>query len=319
MHCPQCGSSNDDSAKYCAHCGQALTQGSRDLSQAPSEKAAVADKTDLYRALIGPNNQSYYLNVFERFDRRGRAGMSWHWPAFFVTFYWFLYRKMWWSALGYLVLPYVAAFFLAMIVALLGIDSDVTALGIYVSYLAGIWLLPALCANELYYKQCNRIIARVKARSTNDQRVLGELAGRGGTSNVAIFIVIVVATIALISILAAIAIPAYQEYTVRARVSEAYATGDLAAQSVGHYFREHQVVPASLEAAGFSTSLPSSIKDISLDSSNGLVIMTMANQVIEDKHLVLVPSLDSDGQVNWTCMSRDIPERYLPKRCRQPQ
>ena len=52
------------------------------------EKKQLAD----YELAVGPN-RDYYVPRFEEFDRGG-SQMSWHWPAFFVTSPWFLYRKM---------------------------------------------------------------------------------------------------------------------------------------------------------------------------------------------------------------------------------
>lgn len=43
--------------------------------------------------MIGPNRQRYYLEQFARFDARGGIGASWNWPAFFVTFFWLIYRN----------------------------------------------------------------------------------------------------------------------------------------------------------------------------------------------------------------------------------
>ena len=58
---------------------------------APStpEEQRVAD----YEAAIGPN-AGYYLQRFEDFDAGG-SKLGWHWPAFFATSGWFVYRKMW--------------------------------------------------------------------------------------------------------------------------------------------------------------------------------------------------------------------------------
>src|SRR3954465_13885390 len=69
-----------------------------------------------YEAAIGPNS-GYYLKYFEAFDS-GESKASWHWPAFFVTSFWFLYRKMWlWGILS-LLWPYILFFVLGIVSAL---------------------------------------------------------------------------------------------------------------------------------------------------------------------------------------------------------
>jgi hypothetical protein len=51
-----------------------------------------------YRAAVGPR-ADYYVPRFLSFDRPGASKASWHWPAFFVSFPWMLYRRMWRTAL----------------------------------------------------------------------------------------------------------------------------------------------------------------------------------------------------------------------------
>jgi len=79
---------------------------------------AEPDPEEFYRTVIVPKEQDYYLSRFAKFDGNGKAGASWHWPAFFVSFYWFLYRKMWFNALLYFLLPYIVLSILGIIAAL---------------------------------------------------------------------------------------------------------------------------------------------------------------------------------------------------------
>ena len=51
--------------------------------------------SELYTALIGKKRLDYYLKRFESFDDRGGGLIpSWNWAAFFFTWLWVLYRKM---------------------------------------------------------------------------------------------------------------------------------------------------------------------------------------------------------------------------------
>ena len=56
---------------------------------------------ELYRAAIGPSAQDYYLKHFLRFDSEGKTSATWHWPAYWATLNWLIYRRMWAWALGY--------------------------------------------------------------------------------------------------------------------------------------------------------------------------------------------------------------------------
>lgn len=311
MLCPQCGKSNDISAKFCFDCGTLLSQ---------VEIKASDEQEEFYRAVIGPKNQDYYMRNFQRFENDGEISVSWHWPAFFVTFYWLLYRKMWLNALIYFLLPYLVLIPLEIIIGMIAGDSAGVGIGFAnIIYLVGMFLLPPLYANALYYKHCKKKIMEVKASSNVLQRQLGELSAKGGTSNVVLIIVLIFVFIAMIGILAAIAIPAYQDYTIRARLMEASSVGNTAAESVANYVYQYQKIPSNLEDAGFVASLPSSVKKIDVNSEDGTVTITMATAPIEGGSLLLLPSLDANNKITWKCMSQDIPARYLPRQCRQKQ
>ena len=97
MFCPKCGSSNDDTVKLCVSCGHALP-----AAAIPPEPAS---DQQYYTAVLGADNQEYYLDHFSRFDDDGKISPTWNWSALLVTFYWLLYRKMWVDAAIYLALP----------------------------------------------------------------------------------------------------------------------------------------------------------------------------------------------------------------------
>ena len=317
MFCPKCGNSNDNSAKFCSGCGSVLPQSVKDESPTQAEIDAPNNPDEFYKAIVGPKNQDYYLSQFSRFDSNGKVSVSWHWPAFFVTFYWFLYRKMWLNALIYFLLPYLVMIPLGIAGAVAGNSAD-TIIGIgYVLFLIAIFLLPPMYANALYYKHCKKKITEASMSSQDLQRRLGELSGKGGTSNVVLIFVLIFAFIAFIGILAAIAIPAYQDYTTKARMAGAVALGSNAADSVANYYYQHQEVPSSLEQAGFAEPIPPAVKELSVNDENGTVIITMASAPISGKTFLFVPSLDSNKKIVWTCMSQEIQDKYLPQQCRQ--
>jgi len=336
MFCTQCGTEIPSGAKFCGKCGYgAFSEQRAQLGTLRTEYptthryvekpgAAASQSTnndasdgqeEFYRAVIGEKSQDFYLRHFQRFDNFGKARISWHWPAFFITFYWFLYRKMWGSAVLYFFLPYIVMIPLAIIGAMAGKSADI-AIGVgYLVYLVCIFSLLPMYANALYYKHCRNKIAAAKASSNERQRQLGELSARGGTSNVALLLLIFIPFV--VAILAAIALPAYQDYTVRARLAEALSIGSGAAESVANYYYQNQQIPAKLEDAGFVGSPSKSIQGIDINSKNGVVVVTMATTPIVGKSLLLVPSVGADNRIAWKCMSQDIPAKYLPLQCRQ--
>jgi Tfp pilus assembly protein PilE len=319
MICPQCGIANDNAAKFCSGCGRVLSQGVQNASTFRAEINLPGDPEEFYQAIVGPKNQDYYLQHFSRFDADGNAGTSWNWPAFFVTFYWLLYRKMWLYALLYFFLPYLVMIPVGIAAAMAGKSANVVIGTGYLLYFAGIFLLLPMYANALYYNHCKKKISETRSTSHDMQRQLGELSGKGGTSNVAVIIVFVLFFVFIIGIMAAVAIPAYQDYTTRSRLDQAATVGTNAAESVANYYYEHHQGPSSLAQAGFVAQLPPYIKEIGVDSQSIVVTITMAAAPIEGKSLQLVPSLDANNKIIWKCQSLEIQDRLLPRQCRQKQ
>jgi hypothetical protein len=109
--------------------------------------ASMQDEETLWRLFIGPNADRY-LETFKRFSSNGRPkfALSWNWPAFlFISFLWFLYRKMYLHAFVYAVGPMVSTY----------LTGDVSA-GIIWSVMAG------ATANYLYYWHCREHIGEIK-------------------------------------------------------------------------------------------------------------------------------------------------------------
>jgi Zn-dependent protease with chaperone function/type II secretory pathway pseudopilin PulG len=123
--------------------------------------------------------------------------------------------------------------------------------------------------------------------------------------------------IAMIGVMAAVAIPAYQDYTAKAQLSQAVAAGRSATFAVESYYYKTQSIPESLEQAGFS--LPptaTQVKDINVDPANATITLTVAIPAHQGKTIEFVPSLDDDKRIHWRCSSREISANLLPQDCR---
>ncbi|HEY6096326.1 MAG TPA: pilin [Gallionellaceae bacterium] len=269
-----------------------------------------ADRVEYYTAILGPENQDYYLDQFDRFDCDGDINPTWHWPAFFVSFLWLLYRKMWVPAVVYFFAPLLLLGFLSVTGSII-----LTSLG-YLLYTVGVVALFPMYANALYYRHCKKQIAAVSASSADVQQQLGELSARGGTSSVKVIGVAAAASVAVIGIFAAIAIPVYQNYSVKAHTEQAYALGKAASGKVSEFYASHGAIPSSLSEAGFAQPIPSYVRDISMNPRKGAVTVTMDGPVVGGKSLTLEPLLNRSGQLDWDCTSEQIQASYLPQPCR---
>ncbi|HEZ9803041.1 TPA: pilin, partial [Neisseria gonorrhoeae] len=111
--------------------------------------------------------------------------------------------------------------------------------------------------------------------------------------------------IAIVGILAAVALPAYQDYTARAQVSEAILLAEGQKSAVTEYYLNNGEWPKDNASAGVASS--SSIKGKyvkEVEVKNGVVTATMlssnVNKEIKDKRLSLWAKREN-GSVKWFC------------------
>ncbi len=127
--------------------------------------------------------------------------------------------------------------------------------------------------------------------------------------------------VAIIGILAAIAIPAYQDYTIRAQVSEGLNLSGGAKAAVAEYTMDRGSFPDTNAVAGLSAAGTINGKYVTqVEVVDGLITVTYgadANTVIRSQTLTLSP-ITSAGSVEWTCSSpsNEIENKHLPAACR---
>lgn len=277
----------------------------------PSHPDASDDLRELYKVAIGAHRQDYYLRRFEAFDRTGTR-FGWHWPAFFCTFWWLMYRKMWGRAALYFFVPNLIAFAIGATAA---VAPGLTVFA-YGAYLLGLFVIPPMISNAGYYRHCRKLIANARSTSDHPQVQLTVLAGKGGTSQVALVLVLAIVVVSVIGMLAAIALPAYQDYTVRAKAANALSYGKAAATAVGDYYTAQRTLPGSLAAVRFGPPLPPELQDVQLNTSNGTIRLVLSSGPVNGRTFQLVPSVDAGGRVNWKCRSVDMSPNLLPSECR---
>jgi hypothetical protein len=153
--------------------------------------------TELYEAIIGEKNTSYYLTKFEQFDQRGPGfKLSWNWAAFFFTGVWALYRKMY----GWFFAIWGAG-------TLVGVFDKAGA-----SIFAGLvsvtaWVAFGFFANSIYHTHAKKKIAAGQLTVRGSQ-LLMHLRGRGGVNTWAPWLP---AGLVVVGILIAIVIPLGQQ------------------------------------------------------------------------------------------------------------
>ncbi len=133
--------------------------------------------------------------------------------------------------------------------------------------------------------------------------------------------------VAIIGILAAIAIPAYQDYMIRAKVSEGFALASAAKAAVTETFSSKGYMPAG-DNSSFGLPNKASIQGnnvLSVDATGGNVTIQFrasglgGNPTADNTKVVLKSSTTNAGSVTWTCdtaAGTTTAPKYRPANCR---
>jgi type IV pilus assembly protein PilA len=144
--------------------------------------------------------------------------------------------------------------------------------------------------------------------------------------------------VAIIGILAAVALPAYQDYTKRAKMSEVILASSACRTSITEVFQSNSA--ASLPTAGnwgceASTATSKYVAKVETDNNGGIIVTTQGfgDTEIDAKTVSLVPTAASGAAITtsaplsqWVCGNRavlnggtaltTVPSKFLPGSCR---
>jgi len=164
-------------------------------STTPASDISVTITTDDYALFVGKSSETY-LTRFNKFGMEGNGHfrLTWHWPAFFFTFFWMIYRKLYGWALLVLVLHFLPF------------------LNIFT------FILWPITAHYIYYKHAKKNLVRIKRRHSSRQAQEAVIAADGGVLSPVAQLVGIVAILAVVGVLGAIAVPAYTDTVKRNRL-----------------------------------------------------------------------------------------------------
>ena len=126
--------------------------------------------------------------------------------------------------------------------------------------------------------------------------------------------------VAIVAILAAIALPAYQDYVTRGKVSELLLAADACKTSVTEYYQSQAEWPPSQKASGCSEQATKYVASLTVGESGVITVTARTGAGAIDERaagtLVLKPALGSTGHLDWDCRASTIPAKFLPAICR---
>jgi type IV pilus assembly protein PilA len=127
--------------------------------------------------------------------------------------------------------------------------------------------------------------------------------------------------VAIIGILAAVALPAYQDYTVRAKVSELVLAASGMKTTIAEFAQTNNTLVSSGQGLTFAP-LTGKLRANSNVTPNGLITVagnSTSTSVGTLLTIVLTPTLQADGKVTWVCSTGNPTPalfKFVPAECR---
>ena len=119
--------------------------------------------------------------------------------------------------------------------------------------------------------------------------------------------------VAIIGILAAIALPAYQDYTIRSQVSEGPTLSEGMKVAIADFYANNGAWPATNSSVGFTSTVSGSYV-ASIVQTNGAILITYgtnkSNIKVSGGSLTISAAANDNGDISWVCGTSAVPTGF---------
>lgn len=127
--------------------------------------------------------------------------------------------------------------------------------------------------------------------------------------------------VAIVGILSAVALPAYQDYTIRAQVTEGISLASGAKAFVAEYHSNKGDFPDATAVAEYPGATGKYVESVTITEGTGVITATFggdANNNISGEAITLTPREEANGNLSWECAAAaaTMEAKYLPSSCK---
>jgi len=124
-------------------------------------------------------------------------------------------------------------------------------------------------------------------------------------------------SVAIIGIVTAIAIPAYHDYSTRAKISRIILRSNPAKREVENYYRSNGSFPPTISKSSAYISNEPNVISLKYDANSHHILIKVSSHLIKGRNatLHLIPKINQSGII-WQCRGEQIKKSLLPLQCR---
>ena len=340
FNCSSCNSPNASNARFCVNCGASLMVAETPY-QTPSSQSDAALVSNFAFAGFWKRFVAYIVDVILYLVAFALLVLLFGGSLFTLTpnnsgnylaafGIYFAYYPGWWLYFSLMESSSFQATFGKKLMGIKVTDINGQAIGFgqatgrhfsafitQLTFLIG-YLLAAFTARKQALHDMMAGTLVVNARyDANQIKTASDNPGSGMSVGAIIAIVFLVLLIPIGGILAAIAIPAYQDYTIRAKVHQAIDETSHVQNSITEHASKTGYWPNTLQRAGIDgEKLLTENYHVVIANEGSYHIIFKKPELIADTRIAFTPSLSKSGEYKWSCRGLDLKNVFLPPKCR---